>query len=85
MISKENNEKLQKWLGEGGLQFFRDTKTKFGRIDAVWREGNLIHPVHFREGMQVRNFLHELEECKEWDSNKLDNEWVSIVEEAIKQ
>jgi hypothetical protein len=33
--------------------------------------------------MQVRNFLRKQEECEGWDSVKLDDNWIEIVEEAI--
>lgn len=41
------------------------------------------HPVHFREGMQVRNFLRTLSECKDWTSHDLDDRWEGLVERAI--
>ena len=72
--------KLKKWLKKDGIKYFRDIKAKYGRIDAVWMEGNLPHPVHFREGMQIRNFLRQ---HMNWDSIKLDNQWVRLIEEAI--
>ena len=81
MKRKELVKKLRKWLKEDGIQYFSDIKSKHGRIDAVWMEGNLPHPVHFREGMQVRNFLRQ---HVKWDAIKLDDSWVSLVEEAIK-
>ena len=74
--------KLKDWLGEDGLKFFSDVKKEHGKIDAVWMEGKLPHPVHFMEGMQVRNFLRK---HVDWDSNKLDDSWVELVEKALKQ
>ena len=41
------------------------------------------HAVHFREGMQVRNFLRTLPQCKDWSCHKLDDEWAKIVEDAL--
>jgi len=77
-------EKLKVWLGAEGKSFFKEIKAKHGQIDAVFMEGRIPHPVHFREGMQVRNFLRGLPECKDWDAHDYDNKWVLLVEEGIK-
>ena len=74
-------QKVQKWLGKKGISFFLNIKEKYGRIDAIWDEGGIPHAVHFREGMQVRNFLRD---HVDWDAHQLDNTWVEIIEEAIK-
>ena len=43
------------------------------------------YPVHFREGMSIRNWLRENTELgKELDSIELDDCYVKILEEAIK-
>ena len=81
MKRKDLVKKLREWLKEDGIQYFSEIKRKHGRVDAVWMEGNLPHAVHFREGMQVRNFLRQ---HVKWDAIKLDNSWVSLVEESIK-
>lgn len=75
---------VKKWLGEKGIDFFRGIKKKHGRIDAVWMEDGIPHPVHFREGMQVRNQLRTIEECNDWNAHDLDDSWVGVIEEAIK-
>lgn len=80
MKREELVKKLREWLKEDGIKFFLDIKKKYGRIDAIWMEGSIPHVVHFREGMQVRNFLRE---HVDWDSIKLDDSWVDLVEEAI--
>lgn len=66
-------EKVRKWLSNDGCKFF---------VEVLLRSGNLIS-VHFREGMQVRNFLRKQEECKGWDDHDFDNNWINIIEEAI--
>ena len=58
---------LRTWLGDDGLSFFRECQTDHGRVDPVIfqdvgnRAGMTVkaipHSVHFREGMQGRNFL----------------------------
>jgi len=83
MISKESLSKLKEWLGEDGINFFNKMKTEHGRLDAIFMEGGIPHPVHLREGMQVRNFLRGLDECKDWDAHKLDNKWVKIVKKVL--
>ena len=82
MRRNELVKKLKEWLKDDGIKFFRDLKTKYGRIDAVWMEScGIPHCVHFIEGMQVRNFLRD---HVDWDSIKLDEEWVGLIEESIK-
>lgn len=71
------------WLGDEGRRFFRTCLRNSGRIDPVLTEGWPPHPVHFREGMQVRNFLRQQPECAGWDSHDFDNRWVVVVEAAI--
>jgi hypothetical protein len=71
------------WLGSGGLNFFRNIKEEYGVLNAVWMEGGIPHPVHFREGMQVRNKLRELTQGT-WTSHEYDNTWVDVIEECIK-
>lgn len=45
---------------------------------------NIPHPVHFREGMAVRNKLRDLTGC-EWTAIEYDDRWVELVLEAIKE
>lgn len=42
------------------------------------------HVVHFREGMQVRNFMRNSELCKNWNDHDFDDNWVSLIEECIR-
>ena len=84
--SKGLVKEVHKWLGEDGLKFFRETKENYGEVNAVYPEPGIPkipHAVHFREGMQVRNFLRSLDECKDWDAHELDNTWADIIEAAI--
>jgi len=77
-------ERLSTWLGEEGKEFFQWCIKEHGEVSCVYEENGLPHPVHFREGMQVRNWLRQQPECEGWDSHKLDNEWAKLVESAIK-
>lgn len=83
-IEKGLIEKTKKWLRDEGIQYFRDIKEKYGRIDAVWNETGIPHAVHFREGMQIRNFMRSSGLCKDFDDHDYDNNWVELIEECIK-
>lgn len=41
------------------------------------------HPIHFREGMWIRNRLRDSGLCRDWSDHDLDNNWAEIVEKAI--
>lgn len=73
----------KKWLGEDGIVFFAKNLLEHNDISPVLMDGDIPHPVHFREGMTVRNFLRKQPACDGWDSNRLDDEWIEIVKEAI--
>lgn len=77
--------KLKKWLGKDGTELFTGYRDEYETVSPVFMDEGIPHPVHFREGMQVRNFLRSLPECKKWTSEELDNNWVAIVEEAISE
>ena len=68
-------------VGEG-LTFFKNVMAEHGKINAVWIEDGIPHPVHFREGMQVRNKLRDLTN-NEWTAYEYDNTWADIIEECI--
>jgi hypothetical protein len=70
-LPKSLVNKTKKWLGKKGLKLFRKIKEKHGTVNACWDEGGIPHPVHFREGMQVRNFMRGCEECKDWGTMTL--------------
>jgi len=56
-------------------------KMPFGaRCGGAWR---IPHPIHFREGMEIRNKLRETGLCDDWSDHDLDNNWHRIVEKAI--
>lgn len=78
--------KVKRWLGPKGISLFRRYKRWTGTVSPVFgiKENRSIpHPVHFREGMQVRNFLRTLPECRDWSSHDLDNNWAAIVDRAL--
>ena len=77
---------VRDWLGEDGLSFFQECLDKHGRVDPILQVQHPVphpHPVHFREGMQVRNFLRTRPEYKDWDDHQLDERWSEIIEQAL--
>ena len=73
---------VREWLGEQGLNHFRNIKAQHGKINACWSEGGIPHPVHFREGVQVRNKLRDLTN-NSWTSHEYDDRWIEVIEAAI--
>lgn len=92
-------ERLLEWLGYDGVAFFRMCKEISTGIDpynVVWTEVapgkdvNLYgvpHPVHFREGMAVRNTMRRIHTemgAGIYGAHFYDNHWQSAVTAAIK-
>ena len=85
-LTEEEMDAFKKWLGEDGIRFFRHLKGLKGTVIPVLvSKKGMPWPVHFREGMQIRNWLRENTELgKKLDSVELDDCYASILEEAIK-
>ena len=93
-------EHLLDYLGYDGVAFFRMcmeiNSTDIDPLHAVWweeppgKDPNLYgfpHPVHFREGMDVRNAMRRIHREMgqgPYDSHFYDNYWSSAVRAAIK-
>ncbi len=81
----------REYLGKDGREFFLDCLREFGEVGPVippnHRMGwpNIPKAVHFREGMDVRNFLRTQKECWSWPHEDLDNLWAIVVEKSIKE
>lgn len=82
-FSKESIQKCQNWLGEKGINHFKMILKEHGTLNAVWQEESIPHIVHFREGMQIRNFMRSLNEFKNWNAHELDDNWQLFVLECI--
>ena len=82
-ITPELVRVTKSWLRDDGLSFFKNVKEKHGEINSVWLEGSIPHPVHFREGMQVRNFMRSTNLCEGWDAHDYDDNWVELIERCI--
>jgi len=86
-IPKSLLEALKTWLGEEGHAFFRGCLEEHGTVSPVFpTEGapQIPHPVHFREGMQVRNFLRKRPECEGWTDHDFDDHWANIVRQVVR-
>jgi hypothetical protein len=79
---KDLVEQLKLWLGPEGIEHFRDLKEKHGKIDCVYMKEGIPHPVHFREGLVVRNKLRQLTNYS-WTDHEYDERWLELVEKAI--
>ena len=53
-------KELLKWLGYDGVAFFQMVLDEYGELNAVWSTHGFPHPVHFREGMAVRNIMRDI-------------------------
>ena len=77
------------WLGTEGTKFFTDLYKEYGELHVVLTlvggSGPPIVPwsVHFKEGMQVRNFMRSREECSEMDAHSLDDQWGPLIMQAL--
>jgi hypothetical protein len=41
------------------------------------------HPVHFHEGMSVRNFMRKTGLCDGWDAHDYDDNWSTLIEKVL--
>jgi hypothetical protein len=83
VITEDLINKTRTWLGDDGIRFFSEIKDVHGTLNACWDEGGIPHPVHFREGMQVRNFLRNSGLCDTWVDHDFDDNWMLVIEKAI--
>jgi hypothetical protein len=90
MINTRLIDKAKVWLGTEGISFFSHLKGLTGEVSPVLnlnvkRKGIPIHPIHFREGMSIRNWMRDQIECKDWSADEMDEKWVLLIEEVIKK
>lgn len=90
-ISEGLIDAMRKYLGKEGKEFFVECLTEFGEVSPVIPPNHKLgwpsipKAVHFREGMDVRNFLRTQRECWNWPHHDLDNLWAVVVEKAIQE
>lgn len=69
---------LSEWLGDEGKEFFAKIFEHYGKLNVVIPDRILPHPVHFREGMAIRNRLRELTNYK-YDAVWYDAMWEPLT------
>jgi hypothetical protein len=80
---------LKAWLGEENVRYFKHLKGLKGSVFPVLRlnverKGIPVHPVHFREGMHIRNYLREkFPELSEMAGDIMDDYAVKLMEKVI--
>lgn len=83
-------QELKKWLGKDNIRYFKHLKGLTGEVFPVLKlnfdkKGLPAHPVAWREGMQIRNYLRShFIELNEMEGNKLDDLTIQIMEKVIK-
>lgn len=84
-LTQEEMTAFKKWLGDDGIRYFRHLKGLKGTvIPVLGSKKGMPWPVHFREGMQIRNWLRENTELgRKLYSIELDDCYAEILEEAI--
>jgi len=75
--------RLREFLGYDGCAWFMMHKENTGTVSPLLRVRGMPHPVHFREGMQIRNFMRTCPECEGWTDHDFDNNWAKAIELAI--
>lgn len=82
-------EHVRTWLGKDGLAFFAEMMRDHGTYapvlsvpfgdDSRGPQKRFPHPVHFREGMQVRNAMRGHPDCASWTAHDFDGAWQPVV------
>lgn len=83
-------DKLYAYLGDENVRYFKHLKGLTGTYAPVLRLNFAkkhipIHPVSWREGMQIRNFLRDQDECKNWKGTDFDDNWTLLIELTIEK
>lgn len=77
-------KQTRKWLDTKGLEFFRNLKEEYGHVSPCLNACGVPWPVHFREGMNVRNFMRKTGLCDDsWTAHDYDDSWTTLIEECI--
>jgi hypothetical protein len=78
-------DKLHDWLGVTGRLTFRGWQKTYGTVIPVIPRATYPHCVHFNEGMDIRNFLRGLPECKFWTHDQFENEYPIYIKLAMQE
>lgn len=83
---KHVNERFINWLKPEGIKYLKGIIEEHGTILAVWNSNGIPHAVHFREGMQIRNWMRDQPEfADKLDDHWLDNNWAEFVEGILNE
>lgn len=81
-------DKVFEWMGRENIIWFRHVKNLKKGINVVLKlnyekKRIPVHPIHLREGMQIRNYLRSQPECKDWKHEDFESLWVNVIEKCI--
>jgi hypothetical protein len=82
-IPEELPRHIRAHLGERGVEFFRKVLEDYGTVHAILDVGGMPHPIHFREGMNIRNAMRASGYCDGWTDHELDEYWDRVVIRAL--
>lgn len=70
------------WLGPVGVEFFSELYGKHGEIPLVIPSDipGVPHPIHFREGMQVHNWMRNHTDLPE---EQIENNWREFIGDCL--
>lgn len=88
LITEDMIESVRKFIGDDNVRWFAHVKGLKGSVNSVLRlNANKkflpVHPIHLREGMQIRNHLRRHPDSKGWNDEDFDNAWVMIINHLI--
>ena len=90
VLTPAETDRMREWMGQEGIRWFRHLKGLKGTVIPVLklnyaRKGMPVWPVHYHEGMQVRNWLREnVKAIQDMGPVELDEAYEDIIEDVIK-
>jgi hypothetical protein len=70
-IGKETESQFKKWY------------KKYKTVSPIYREGNVVYVVNWREGRAIRSFMKRSGFCKDWTEEDFLNNWKILIEAII--
>lgn len=83
MVTIEIGQKLRELMGREFLDGFRHYLVEHGRLDPLLFNKRTPHPVHFMEGMIIRNKMRKISACSGWTEHQLNSCWKEAVLMAL--
>lgn len=83
-ITEQLVDYVEDFLGNAGINYFQQLRDQYGYIPLVVEvhddDGSTFpHPIHFHEGMQIRNSMRDSGLVEDWDAHQLDDYWIEVV------